>query len=80
MVQRRISYKDSPGPGAYEAVESKASKYKRPKLGVRLTEPRFIGLKDAPGPSSYQTLDEFSPSSRYVLSKHTGRGTRPFTT
>ena len=87
MIQKRISFKDNPGPGAYEAVElnptiikTKVSKYKGPKLGVRQTEPRFTDPKDAPGPSSYHTPDEFSASARYVLSKYTGRGRRPFTT
>jgi hypothetical protein len=85
-IERHLSYKESPGPGKYEAVEldptklrTKVSKFQGPKLGVGLTSPRFSNIKDTPGPHSYIELDSLSPTARYIVSHHQGRGTRPFT-
>ncbi len=85
-IERHLSYKDAPGPGAYEAVEldptklrTKVSKFEGPKLGTKLTSPRFQSIKDAPGPLTYAELDNLSPNARYIVSSHRGRGTRPFT-
>lgn len=85
-IERHLSYKNAPGPGAYEHVDldptklrTKVSKYEGPKLGVGLTAPRFQTIKEGPGPHSYADLDGLSPAARYVVSSHRGRGTRPFT-
>ena len=85
-VQRHLSFKEAPGPGTYEAVEldptklkTKVSKYEGPKLGIALTSPRFQTVKEGPGPHHYGELDSLSPTARYVVSSHRGRGTRPFT-
>lgn len=85
-IARHLSYKEAPGPGAYEHVEldptklrTKVSKFEGPKLGVGLTASRFKKISDGPGPHSYVELDSLSPHARYVVSSHRGRGTRPFT-
>jgi hypothetical protein len=38
-----------------------------------------LTIKNTPGPNSYGDLDSLSPTARYVVSQHQGRGTRPFT-
>jgi hypothetical protein len=83
--EKHLSYKNVPGPGTYEAVEldpskpkTKVSKYKGPKLGVGMTSTRFLEIKDTPGPHTYKNPDDLTPTARYVISQHRGRGTRPF--
>ncbi len=60
-------------------LRTKVSKFQGPKLGVGLTSPRFSNIKDTPGPHSYIELDSLTPTARYIVSHHQGRGTRPFT-
>lgn len=86
MIERNLTYKRDPGPGAYEAVEldptkikTKVSKFKGPPLGVIPHSQRFLTIKEAPGPHNYNDLDGMSATARYVVSSHKGRGTRPFT-
>ncbi len=86
MVERNLTYKKDPGPGAYDAVEldltklrTKVSKFQTPKLGIIPHSQRFYTIKDGPGPQKYNDLDGLSATARYVVSSHRGKGTRPFT-
>jgi hypothetical protein len=55
------------------------SKFSDSKLG-KITDmgERFNSNKQGPGPSSYRESDTLSPSAKYILSTHKGRGSRPF--
>lgn len=60
VIERNLTYKKDPGPGAYEAVEldstkmrTKVSKFQGPKLGVIPQTQRFLTIKDSPGPQNY---------------------------
>lgn len=85
MVERNLTYKKDPGPGAYDAVESttklgpKAQQISTRKLGIIPHSQRFYTIKDGPGPQKYNDLDGLSATARYVVSSHRGKGTRPFT-
>ena len=85
-IDKNLTYRKDPGPGTYESGElttSKgrilSSKHRSTQYGVTMTSPRFASIRNAPGPQSYKQIDTMSPSSKYVVSNHRSRGTRPFT-
>jgi hypothetical protein len=85
MIDRNLSFRKDPGPGAYETVDldpknkTKVSKFKGAQMGIIPRSSRFQIIKESPGPHHYGELDGMTPTARYVMSQHTGRGTRPFT-
>ena len=57
----------------------KLSKHNAVKLSVINKDIRFKNIKPlTPAPNHYSHIDNLSPDSRYLLSQHSGRGTRPF--
>ena len=85
MIDKNLTYRRDPGPGTYEAVDldpknkTKVSKFKVPEMGIVPRASRFQTVKESPGPHHYGELDSLTPTARYVVSQHRGRGTRPFT-
>ena len=78
--------KMTPGPGAYESIQLEpnsgrfmCSKFSDSKFG-KITDlgDRFSKEKMGPGPGSYREGDSLSPSGKYLLSSHRGRGSRTF--
>lgn len=57
----------------------KLSKNRAVKLSCIDRDTRFKNIKPStPSPNHYEHIDNFSPSSKYFLSQHSGQGTRPF--
>ena len=85
MINKNLTYRKDPGPGAYEAVDldpktkCKVSKFRAAEMGIIPRSSRFLTTKESPGPHHYNELDSITPTARYVSSQHRGRGTRPFT-
>ena len=86
VLDSNATWKQSPGPGAYESVDldPKSGRFIVSKFGdtkfAKITNnvPRFPKEKDSPGPLSYLDTDNLNPTGKYVLSSRIGRGTRPF--
>lgn len=83
----RLSFKQSPGPGAYQTIDLfpkegrfKVSKHDDVKLcKINPNTKRFLEEKHSPSPADYVRNDNFSPIGKFIRSKDRGTGTRPFT-
>jgi len=86
VIENNMSYKNSPGPGAYKEIDLDPkngrfhiAKFGDSKLGrINPNTPRFPTAKESPGPLSYREGDSLSKDAKYKLSHHRGNGTRPF--
>lgn len=84
-ADKKITYRQNPGPGAYEYVNAFpedgrtfVSKFTSSKFAKINNSPRFITGKDSPGPHTYDVRNNMSQEGKYLLSKNRGDGTRAF--
>lgn len=88
FIEEKLSYKNNPGPGSYEAIDldPKSGRFKVAKYGdskfskIEPNKPRFQNMHSTITPSSfhYQEKDGMNSTGKYILSKNKGNGIRSF--
>lgn len=89
FIEEKLTYKNNPGPGAYEAVDMdpKTGRYSISKFcdcklaKIEPNRSRFDRTNSNQTPSSfhYQEKDGIQKNAKYILSKNKGSGIRAFT-
>ena len=85
MIDKNLTYKQTPGPGQYETVDFQNkkgrfqhAKYEDAYLSIINRCPRFPPTKLTPGPGDYLEGNSLNGAGKYNLSQHKGEGGRIF--